>query len=138
MIIHGDYGLHNLIFHPNQTTPVDFELSRLEWRLSELVSCLSKLRYSDGSHDFESIHAFLGAYLARYPIEEAEWQLLPQAWRYYRLSGTLNYWNSFFETMGPTRKLHKALDALQQADWALQHADEILSLKNEGGELSHV
>ena len=52
LLIHGDYGLHNILFSNNGgAIPLDYELARLEWRLIDLVSCLSRLRYSTGQYD---------------------------------------------------------------------------------------
>ncbi|MEN8198403.1 MAG: phosphotransferase, partial [Pseudomonadota bacterium] len=41
LVIHGDFGIHNMLFHDNESaTLLDFELARLEWRLSDLVLVL--------------------------------------------------------------------------------------------------
>lgn len=129
LIIHGDYGLHNLLFQStSHATPVDFELSRLEWRLVDLVSCLSKLRYAGGDYDFESITHFMNGYRREFPIDDEEWQLFPHVWRFYRLMGAVQYWKSYFETDGPVRKLHSALDSIAQANWALANPDKILAI----------
>jgi Ser/Thr protein kinase RdoA (MazF antagonist) len=118
LIIHGDYGLHNLLVHAiDRATPVDFELARLEWRLSDLASCLSKMRFAAGTYDFESMRQFMSGYRAVYPIGREEWQWFPDALKYYRLMSTVQYWNSYFETGGPTRKLLSARDAFTQANW---------------------
>ncbi len=129
LVIHGDYGLHNLIFQKDGTaTPMDFESSRLEWRLSDLVSCLSRLRYGKRAYDFESIRCFMTAYQAEYPIGADEWRFLPQVWRFHKLRAALIYWNSYFETGGPGSKLISARDAVSQAEWALNYPDKLLEL----------
>ena len=130
LIIHGDYGLHNLIFQPDGTiTPVDFELSRLEWRLSDLVSCLSRFRHGNVDYDFESMRCFMEGYQAEHLLSPDEWRLLPQVWRFYKLQGAVQYWNSYFETAGPASKLLLARDAIGQADWVLHHPDQLLVIK---------
>jgi Ser/Thr protein kinase RdoA (MazF antagonist) len=130
VVIHGDYGLHNLIFRRDGTaTPLDFESARVEWRLSDLVSGLSRLRYGGGSYDFESIGCFMAAYQEEYPLSADEWRLFPQVWRFYKLRSALIYWNSYLETGGPARKLISARDAVRQADWALNHPDMFVELK---------
>lgn len=129
LIIHGDYGLHNLVVRTlDQATPVDFELARLEWRLSDLASCLSKMRYAAGGYDFEGMRWFMSAYRAIYPIAAEEWRWFPDVLRHYRLMAAVQYWNSYFETSGPTRKLLSARDALEQADWGRDHPREIAEL----------
>lgn len=133
-IIHGDYGLHNLLIRDSgKATPVDFELARLEWRLSDLVSCLSRIRFASGEYDFESLRVFIDAYQAEYPFSNEEWELFPLVWRHYKLKGAIGYWSSYFETGGPTRKLISARDAIDQAEWALQHPDQLLSLRAKKG-----
>jgi Ser/Thr protein kinase RdoA (MazF antagonist) len=128
LIIHGDYGLHNIVFQRNTVTPIDFESSRLEWRLSDLVSALSRLRYSNGVYNFESIRNFVDGYQAAFPISAEEWQFLPLVWRFHKLRASLIYWNSYFETGGPARKLISARDAVSQADWAIKNPDQLLRL----------
>lgn len=130
LIIHGDYGLHNLIYQDLDTAvPVDYELSRLEWRLSDLVSVVSKFRYKDGSYDFESITQFMHAYQAEYPIEDGEWQHFPLVWKYYKLMKAVQYWSSYFETSGPVRKLRSSRDEIQQATWALDNPKRLAQFK---------
>jgi Ser/Thr protein kinase RdoA (MazF antagonist) len=128
LIIHGDYGLHNLIFQPTGAVPVDFEVSRLDWRLNDLISALGKYRYRGGHYDFESMQTFMSAYASEFPLTADEQRLLPDAWRLYKLQAAVQYWNSFFETNGPTRKLASALDAIEQADWVVAHPDVIRAL----------
>jgi Ser/Thr protein kinase RdoA (MazF antagonist) len=134
LIIHGDYGLHNLLFQKDGSAiPVDFELARLEWRLSDLVSCLSRFRYGKAkeiAYDLESIKWFLDGYRAAFPIGGDEWRFWPQVWAFYRLQSAVQYWNSFFETNGPVRKLYSARDAIDQVGWALSHPTLLLSLNN--------
>jgi Ser/Thr protein kinase RdoA (MazF antagonist) len=129
LIIHGDYGLHNLVFPKNGlVTMLDFETARLEWRLSDLVSALSRLRFRDGRYDFETIASFLSAYQAEYPIRKEEWHWLPKVWRFYKLRSSLIYWNSYLDTGGPRRKLISAQDAVEQANWVIQHPERLLEL----------
>jgi Ser/Thr protein kinase RdoA (MazF antagonist) len=132
LVIHGDYGLHNLLFQKDGTiTPVDFELARLEWRLSDLVSCLSRYRYGKHSevvYDFESMRWFMEDYQAVYPLSADEWQLFPQVWRFYKAQGAVQYWNSYFLTAGPVRKLRSARDAMTQVDWVQQYPEGLLAL----------
>lgn len=130
VIIHGDYGLHNVVFHRDVVTPIDFESSRLEWRLSDLVSALSRLRFRNGTYNFESIRNFLEGYQTVHPINTDEWQFLPLVWRFHKLRASLIYWNSYFETGGPARKLISARDAVGQADWAIKNPDKLLRLNS--------
>ncbi len=127
LIIHGDYGLHNLLFQ-QRAAPLDFELTCLEWRLTDLVSCLARFRFVGDAYDVESMRCFMEAYQAEYPLSADEWQWLPQVWRFYRLQAAVQYWNSYFETIGPVRKLISARDSVSQAEWALNHQARLLAL----------
>ncbi len=122
LIIHGDYGLHNLLYQSlDRAVPVDFELARIEWRLSDLVSVVGKFRFTSGSYDLDSITRFLRAYHSEFPIPAEEWQWMPRVWKYYKLTKAVQYWLSFFETNGPARKLESARDEILQADWAQEN-----------------
>ncbi|MEM2125340.1 MAG: phosphotransferase [Candidatus Methanosuratincola sp.] len=117
LVIHGDYGLHNLHFHRDGTvTPLDFESARLEWQLRDLVNCLGRLRFSNGEFDLASIRNFLASYRNEYPLQHGEARLFPRIWRYCKLQDVVKYWNSFFETQGPVRKLISARKAKNLAD----------------------
>lgn len=132
-VIHGDYGLHNLLYQNlDRAAPVDFELARIEWRLSDLVSVIGKFRYKTGVYDLESITHFLRAYQCEYPISTNEWNWLPQVWSFYKLTKAVQYWGSFFETNGPTRKLISARDEIQQRGWALEHFKQLSAYRGEG------
>jgi Ser/Thr protein kinase RdoA (MazF antagonist) len=122
LVVHGDYGLHNLVFpRVDLAVPVDFELSRFDWRLFDLISVIGKHRYRGGRYDLESMIAFLGAYSRRFALTADERRLLPEAWRLYKLHAAVQYWNSYFETDGPVRKLAAALDSIAQADLVAEH-----------------
>ncbi len=124
LIIHGDYGLHNLLFHGDGTVTVhDFELARLEWRLIDLITVLSRLDEAQGL-------AFMAAYAAEFPLTDEEWGLLPQVWQYYRLRGAVQYWHNHFVFVTHGRnRLAAAQKRIQEADWALQNPSKLWQLK---------
>lgn len=127
LVIHGDYGLHNLLFHRDGTVTIhDFELARLEWRLIDLVIVLSRL-------DFARSRDFMAAYGAEYPLTADEWRLLPQVWQYYHLSGAVQYWHNHFEMNGRSR-LAAAQQRIMQADWALENRSKLWQIKAVSGE----
>jgi Ser/Thr protein kinase RdoA (MazF antagonist) len=128
-VIHGDFGLHNLLIRPTgPAVPVDFELTRLDWRVNDLISVLGKHRYQGRAYDFESMETLLGAYVARCPMTDDERHLFPEAWRLYKLQAAVQYWISYFETEGPVRKLASALDSIEQAAWVRDDPTAIASL----------
>lgn len=134
LVIHGDYGLHNLLFQPpDVAVPVDFELSRLDLRLNDLISVLGKHRYEGGRYDLESMEVFLRAYAGAFPLTAEERDLLVDAWCLYKRQAAVQYWNSYFETGGPTRKLASALDSIGQAELVERHPDVIRRLADGAG-----
>jgi len=133
LIIHGDYGIHNLLFQRDgRAIPVDFELSRLDWRLNDLISAMVKHRYSGGHYDFQSMRTFMEAYSAEFPLNGDERRRFAEAWRLYKLQQAVQYWNSYFETDGPVRKLASAVDSIEQADWVVEHRGAIAALGRTG------
>ena len=132
-IIHGDYGLHNLIYQNlDEAVPVDYELARLDWRLSDLVSAVSKFRYKDGSYDSESITQFIHAYQMEYPIDADEWRYFPLVWKFHKLMKAVQYWSSYFETNGPVRKLRSSRDELAQSTWVLENPEWLAAIRTGG------
>jgi Ser/Thr protein kinase RdoA (MazF antagonist) len=135
LVVHGDYGLHNLIFPSTaRAVVVDFESARLDWRVNDLVSALGKYRYlRDRRYDVESMETFLRAYTAQFPLHDAECELFAEVWQLYRLRAAVQYWHSYFETDGPVRKLWSAVDALDQADWAANRPATLARLVRVAG-----
>ncbi len=131
LIIHGDYGLHNLLFPPTAASSLSISSWRIEWRLSDLVSCLSRFRYGelgDISYDYESIGWFLEGYQQVLPLSVDEWRFFPQVWAFYRYQSAVQYWNSYYATNGRNASCTRR-DAVAQAEYALSHADELASLR---------
>jgi Ser/Thr protein kinase RdoA (MazF antagonist) len=132
LVVHGDYGLHNLIYRGEVAIPVDFEVARLDWRVNELISVLGKHRYRGGRYDLESMHTFMTAYADEFPLTPDEQSLFPEAWRSYKLQAAVQYWNSYFETGGPARKLASAIDSIEQSKWVVEHPGVIRGLGQTG------
>ena len=99
LAIHGDYGIHNLLVRRDGTATVhDFELSRLEWRLVDLVIALSRLGPDEGE-------AFLSGYDEVHGDRPDEWRLLPEVWQHYRLCGAVQSWHTYARLGGQQRLL---------------------------------
>jgi Ser/Thr protein kinase RdoA (MazF antagonist) len=129
-VIHGDFGLHNLLFAPDGTAvPVDFEVARLDHRVNDLISAAGKFRTGDAEYDEEAIETFYRGYAVAWPLSEAELDRFADAWRRYRLRAAVQYWNSYFETDGPVRKLRSAIAAIEQASWPERHPDALERLR---------
>jgi Ser/Thr protein kinase RdoA (MazF antagonist) len=136
LVIHGDYGLHNLLFSPTgPAVPVDFELSRIDWRVNDLISVVGKHRYTDGSYDREAMETLVRAYARTFPLTDEERRALPDAWRLYKLQAAVQYWKSYFDTSGPVRKLASSLDSIEQARWPSSEPATFAGLADAGASL---
>jgi Ser/Thr protein kinase RdoA (MazF antagonist) len=128
-IIHGDFGLHNLIFAKDgRIVLTDYETARLEWRLADLVSTLSRSRSKNAMYHFGTARDFLKGYFSVQPVPAEEWQYLPDVWMFYKLRSVFVSWNSHFERGGG--KLASALDAYHQAKWVQDNAGILLKLRD--------
>jgi Ser/Thr protein kinase RdoA (MazF antagonist) len=122
LIIHGDYGLHNLLVNRNGTvTVLDFELARLEWRLSDLIVVMSRL-------DLEASRHFIATYHAEYPLSADEWHFFPRVWQMRKLQSAIQYWHNYFE-LGGGNRLAKARSQVNQAQWLTDNLDNFADLK---------
>ena len=127
LVIHGDYGFHNLIFHKaSRLTVLDFELARLEWRLSDIVLILSRYWGRGKQRNFELVaQIFLSEYEKEYPLCPEERRLFEQVWRFQNLRSAVKYWNSYFATGRRIERLIRARDALARARFGSHVAAQI-------------
>ena len=109
-VIHGDYGLHNLLFERNgQVTVLDFELARVDWRLVDLVRVLSRQKRYAG-------RAFISGYRETSDMKADEFRLLPEVWELYRLFGAIRSWQMGHD-LGDSRRIATAKRRFEEADW---------------------
>jgi Ser/Thr protein kinase RdoA (MazF antagonist) len=110
-MIHGDYGIHNLLFRRDDVAVVtDFELARRELRLIDLVIVLSRVATEHGA-------AFLDGYREQTSIADEEWAQLANVWQYYRLTGAIQSWRNH-STHGGDGRLATARRRVAEAEWA--------------------
>lgn len=108
LVIHGDFGLHNLLQQPGGSLVVlDFELARRERRLVDVAAAAARLATRDRGR-------FIGAYRSVFPIPEAEWAQVDLVFEQYRLHGAVRSWDNF-ESYGGSARLAKALERLTPA-----------------------
>ena len=109
LLIHGDYGTHNLLFRRDGTAVVhDFELARYDWRLLDIV--IASLRLPPDQQS-----AFIAGYREAGDLPDRELDLLPWLWRYHLLSGAVRSWHVYSELGGEAR-LSTARTRLVRAD----------------------
>jgi len=131
VVIHGDYGLHNTLYHESgYVIPLDFELARLEWRLSDFVISFLRFRNRKRKYDIEIMERFIKAYNSQNTIPQEEWLCFPKVWQHLMLQFSIQYWNSYFETNGNPIRLNLARDAYRQSEWAKNHSIQLKDLLN--------
>jgi Ser/Thr protein kinase RdoA (MazF antagonist) len=129
VVIHGDYGLHNILFHESgKITPLDFELARIEWRLTDFLISFLRFRKRNGGFDFGLIERFIRSYHLRNPIDPHEWSLFPKVWQYNLLQFSIQYWNSYFEGAKNPVRLELARDTILQSGWGLEQSNRLVNL----------
>ena len=96
-VIHGDYGIHNLLFLRDRTAVVhDFELARSDWRLLDIGITFKRLRPANRG-------VFLTGYRATNEIQDAELDHLPLLWRHHLLTGAVRSWYGYARFGGVER-----------------------------------
>ena len=124
VVIHGDFGLHNLLFQSDHSaTVLDFDLARLEWRLREIVMMVERI-------GIERSRVYLPAYQEIYPLTGDEWDALPQVWQLRDLEGAVQNWNTYFE-QGIEKNLAAARTRIARADFPIVHETELRQLRRQ-------
>ena len=122
LIIHGDYGMHNLLFQSDHSaTVLDIDLARLEWRLREIVMVIGRI-------GVERSQVFLPAYQEICPLTDDEWEALPQVWQLRNLEGAVQNWNTYFE-QGIEKNLAAARARIAQADFPVVYEAKLGQLR---------
>jgi Ser/Thr protein kinase RdoA (MazF antagonist) len=117
LIVHGDYGPYNLLFRRGAPVVIlDFELARLEWRLTDLATALPSFARSRLGFSLRKMRCFVDAYRAVCPIDRAEIELLPDVWQFLSLRRVVVGWSRFAESGSP-RWLAEAREKLDLARW---------------------
>ena len=77
-VIHGDYGPYNLLVRSGrEPLPIDWELARVDWRLTDLATAVPRFSARRTGWDSEAAGRFLAGYRASCAIDAAELSLLP-------------------------------------------------------------
>ncbi|HEY0736729.1 MAG TPA: phosphotransferase [Herpetosiphonaceae bacterium] len=121
LIIHGDYGPYNLFFKPNAPIVIlDFELARLDWRLTDLATALPSFARNRLGFNKRQIRAFLDGYRTRCAIDADELALLPVVWQFLTLRRVVVLWQRYWKT-GARSWLDEAQRKLDLARWIIEH-----------------
>jgi Ser/Thr protein kinase RdoA (MazF antagonist) len=127
LVIHGDYGPANLLFRHNAPVVViDFEIARLDWRLTELVDALWRF----GEDRFlgfriDKMKVFLDAYQTHLPLASQELRFLPAVWKYLHIRRFIVNWHRYCSTLAD-RSLARAQMHLKLIDWMTAHQQNFM------------
>jgi len=131
LVIHGDYGLHNLIFQDRDlAVPLDLELSRLDWRLNDLIHVFAGcLDGRADEHDVRTMEMFAREYAREFPLKADEVRVLFHAWRLSTLQSAVRHWNAAFQTDRRTAQLTSAVRSIDRANWVVRHPEVVRRLR---------
>ena len=119
-VIHGDFGLHNLLIDGDTAAILDVELARIDHRLTDLLLVIGK-HVDHGVPDPEMLASFFDAYG---PVEERELISLDDAWRFQCATSAVRSWRSAASAGGPAaaaKRVEAAHRALDRMSWASEH-----------------
>ncbi|MEX0985637.1 MAG: phosphotransferase [Actinomycetota bacterium] len=123
-VIHGDFGLHNLMIHRGVAAPVDVELSRIDWRVTDLLLIVGK-HLDGGEPDVELLAALFEAYGG---VDEVERAGLGDAWRYQCATSAVRSWVSVVGSADAPVRIAAAHRSLDRSTWAEEHPDVLSRL----------
>jgi Ser/Thr protein kinase RdoA (MazF antagonist) len=123
-VIHGDYGRHNVLIRPNAPMVVlDFELSRLDWRLVDLIAAFSTTTASYyHTYDLRKIQQILSGYQSGQPITRE-----PLIWKYRLLDRIIRVWAKYLEREEP-QTASDILNRLAQYQWVQRNQEQLTRL----------
>lgn len=127
VIIHGDYGPYNLLFRQGKPVVVlDFELARLDWRLTDLSAALFYFAHSRYGFHWQKMRWFLDAYRSVVPVGTQEMYFLPLVWQFLSVRRAIVLWEqSLNGNKESEREVRERLDLLA---WLVEHEDSLRRL----------
>ena len=128
LIIHGDFGPYNVFFKPGAAvTILDFELARIDWRLTDLSHALYFFALGRAGFSFSKMDCFLEAYQTVNPLDAQELELLPSVWQFLLLRRTIVCWHRFLNTQADSL-FNEAQHKLQLAYWIERNRGRLANL----------
>ena len=127
VIAHGDYGPYNLLFRQGSPVVVlDFELARLDWRLTDFSSGLFFFTHGRTGFHWKKMHWFLDAYRSTVPVSAEEIQYLPLVWQFLTMRRFIVFAERALE--GNPGAMQEAREHLKLLDWLIRHEEELKRL----------
>jgi Ser/Thr protein kinase RdoA (MazF antagonist) len=127
--IHGDYGVYNLLVGPgSRLITLDFEMSRLDWRLVDLVFAFSSVTAPKAMEgEREKMQRIVQGYLSISPDAAQELCLIPQIWTYNFLRRTIIAWERYLDSDDGSL-LGEAERRMARVDWVLHNQTALSEL----------
>lgn len=117
LIIHGDYGPNNLLFKTGAPPVVlDFEIARLDWRLTDLARSVSRFAFNRFGFDGTTMKCFLSAYTALHPVTADELHLMLAVWKFLLIRRAIVCWHHAC-TAQSDRWNEQTQHCLKRTDW---------------------
>lgn len=128
VIIHGDYGPYNLLFkNGSPVVMIDFELARLDWRLTDLATSMNTFTRNRMGFQQKKMRHLIQTYQSASNVRAEELDYLPTVWEYLSLRRLIVCWSRALET-SQTKWLVEALDRIWIIDWITMHKSDMLKL----------
>jgi Ser/Thr protein kinase RdoA (MazF antagonist) len=128
LIIHADYGPYNMLFrHSGPVIVLDFEIARLDWRVSEFVYALPRFAHRRFfGLDFGEIRCFLDAYQSHLSMSDDELRFIPSVWQFLNIRRAIVCWHRYCETHA-NQWLLQARHNLRWVNWVTNNQDDFLN-----------
>jgi Ser/Thr protein kinase RdoA (MazF antagonist) len=126
-LIHADYGPYNLLFRKNASAIIiDFEIARLDWRVTEIIQAWHKFCYNIFGFRLHKMKWFLDAYQLYLPLTQDELYFIPVVWQYLDIRWAIMNWSRYCQSEADSL-LVSARKILDQADWITNNGDKLIS-----------
>jgi Ser/Thr protein kinase RdoA (MazF antagonist) len=117
LLIHADYGPYNLLFRKNAPPIIlDFEMARLDWRVTELIKAWYRFCYDKFGFRINKMKYLLEAYQTRFPLTEGELEFIPAVWEYVNIRQCILNWYNYCKTRADV-SLARAQKNLKLIEW---------------------
>jgi Ser/Thr protein kinase RdoA (MazF antagonist) len=128
VIIHGDYGPYNLLFkNGSPVVMIDFELARLDWRLTDLATSMNTFARNRLGFQEQKMRHFLQVYQSSSKVSAEQLDYLPIVWEYLSLRRLIVCWSRALE-IDEKKWREEALDRMRTIDWIAIHKDDMRKL----------
>ncbi len=128
VIIHADYGPYNLLFRKNGSAVIlDFEMARLDWRVTDLVQAWRRFSHDRLGFRFNKMKYLLDGYQKHLKLTPDEVQFLPAVWKFFYIRQSILYWHYYCETQVVSWLISARRDA-ERANWITDNQGKFVEI----------